>query len=547
MPSGRWPRSRLLEGDNLQGVAVVVYVRISSDRTGERAGVDRQTEDCVKLCERLGLETPIILTDNDVSAYSRRTTRPGWRQLVGMMERQEVEAIVAWHSDRLYRRSEDLNEVIRLIESCHVDIHTVTEGDIDLSTASGRLQARLVGAVAEHESEHKSERIARKHQEIAAAGRWKGGGPRPFGYERDGVTIEPVEAAVAREAVRRIQSGNSTTSTARWVSERLGRTVTQRALVRALTTPHIAGMRIHWPQREREAWEARRRRREVIGAYPPHFIANNVVRGTWPAVLEESDWRELLALFEGRRYRKRGNRSLLAGILRCGLCGCTLGWGQDRQAKTKTGTYSAYRCISTNGGCAKVSIAAVKIEPWLVGIVTEYAQHFAQRIAREVRNDKDPSAKARDALLARLDDQAAAYGDGDLTRAQFVRNKESIDRQLVGLGNAGADRIVRDSELRNSLSVFAQWSTSASEQRAAALRALVRGVTVFPAGRGSVLPPEYRAVITWVDDPHDLSLEELRSRLPAPPPPRTDAERREIRNAYLRRKYAESRAADPGG
>jgi site-specific DNA recombinase len=523
-------------------MAVVVYVRISSDRTGERAGVDRQTDDCLSLCERLGLENPTILTDNDVSAYSRRTVRPGWRQLVAMMERREVEAIVAWHSDRLYRRSEDLNEVIRLIESYHVDIHTVTEGDIDLSTASGRLQARLVGAVAEHESEHKSERIIRKHQEIAAAGRWKGGGPRPFGYERDGVTIEPVEAAVAQEAVRRIQSGNSTTSTARWASEQLGRPITQRALVRSLTTPHIAGMRIHWPQREREAWEGRRRRGEVIGAYPPNFIANNVIRGTWPAVLEESDWRELLALFEARRYRKRGHRSLLAGVLRCGLCGKTLGWGQDRQAKTKTGTYAVYRCISTNGGCAKVSIAAVKIEPWLVGIVTEYAQHFAQRIAIEGNRDTNSGAKARNELLARLDDQAAAYGDGDLTRAQFVRNKEAIERQLAELGTVGAKQIVQDAERRNGLGVLSRWSKADDEQRAAALRALVRTVTVFPAGRGSSLAPEYRAVVTWVDDPEDLPLEELRSRLPARPPARTDAERREIRNAYLRRKYAESRA-----
>jgi site-specific DNA recombinase len=524
-------------------MSVVVYVRISTDRTGERAGVDRQTEDCLSLCQRLDLGTPVILTDNDVSAYSRRTRRPGWRQLVAMMERREVEAIVAWHSDRLYRRSEDLNEVIRLIESYPVDIHTVNEGDIDLSTASGRLQARLVGAVAEHESEHKSERIARKHREIAAAGRWKGGGPRPFGYERDGMTIEPVEAAVAREAVRRIQSGNSTTGAARWVSERLGREVSQRALVRALTTPHIAGMRIHWPQREREVWEGRRRRGEVVGAYPPNFIATNAIRGTWPAVIEESDWRELLALFEGRRYKKRGNRSLLAGLLHCGLCGKTLGWGQDRQAKTKTGTYATYRCISTNGGCAKVSIAAAKIEPWLVGIVTEYAQHFAQRILTELQEVGDPAAKARAALLARLDDQAAAYGDGNLTRAQFVRNKESIERQLAELGNVDAVRVIQHAERRNSMSVLGRWSAADREQRAAALRALVRVVTIFPAGRGSTLPPEYRAVFTWVDDPHDRSLEELRALLPTRPRPRSDAERRQVRNAYSRRKYAEARAA----
>ena len=460
-----------------------------------------------------------------------------------MMERHEVDAIVAWHSDRLYRRSEDLNEVIRLIESYHVDIHTVTEGDIDLSSASGRLQARLVGAVAEHESEHKSERIARKHLEIAAAGRWKGGGPRPFGYERDGLTIEPVEAGIAQEAVRRIQSGNSATSTARWVSERLGRPITQRALVRALTAPHIAGMRIHWPQREREAWEARRRRGEVIGAYPPNFVSNNALRGTWPAVIAESDWREMLALFESRRYRKRGHRSLLAGILRCGLCGKTLGWGLDRQAKTKTGIYASYRCISTNGGCAKISIAAAKIEPWLVGMVTEYAQHFAGRVVVEGRKDGDPSAKRRAALIARLDDQAAAYGDGDLTRAQFVRNKELIDRQLAEIGSSSASQTVEAAERRSGLTVLRGWASADKEQQAAALRALIRVVTVFPAGRGSVLPPEYRAVVSWADDSEDLRLEELRHQLPPRPLPRTDAQRRELRNAYLRRKYAESRGA----
>jgi site-specific DNA recombinase len=278
-----------------------------------------------------------------------------------------------------------------------------------------------------------------------------------------------------------------------------------------------------------------------------NFVAHNAVRGTWPAVVEESDWRELLALFEARRYRKRGHRSLLAGILRCGLCGTTLGWGQDRQAKTKTGTYAAYRCVRTNGGCAKVSIAAARIEPWVVGIVTEYAQHFAQRIAVEGHSDDDPAAKARSALLARLDDQAAAYGDGDLTRVQFVRNKESIERQLADLGKVGAERIVRDAERRNGLTVLSRWSKAAEEERASALRALVRVVTVFPAGRGSRLAPEYRAVVTWVDDPDETSLEQLHSRLPSRPPPRTDAERREIRNAYLRRRYAESRASGPRG
>ena len=35
---------------------VLVYLRISEDRTGEEAGVERQWTDCLGLCTRLGFE-----------------------------------------------------------------------------------------------------------------------------------------------------------------------------------------------------------------------------------------------------------------------------------------------------------------------------------------------------------------------------------------------------------------------------------------------------------------------------------------------------------
>ncbi|ODU06358.1 MAG: hypothetical protein ABS81_04915 [Pseudonocardia sp. SCN 72-86] len=34
---------------------ILIYLRISEDRTGEEAGVDRQRADCLGLCARLGL------------------------------------------------------------------------------------------------------------------------------------------------------------------------------------------------------------------------------------------------------------------------------------------------------------------------------------------------------------------------------------------------------------------------------------------------------------------------------------------------------------
>jgi DNA invertase Pin-like site-specific DNA recombinase len=42
-------------------------------------------------------------------------------------------------------------------------------GDLDLSTHEGQLMARITGAVARKESDDKSRRIQRKHQELAHA------------------------------------------------------------------------------------------------------------------------------------------------------------------------------------------------------------------------------------------------------------------------------------------------------------------------------------------------------------------------------------------
>lgn len=60
---------------------VVVYLRISEDRTGAEAGVERQRQDCLDMCARLGITDPAIFMDNDISAYSGKK-RPGYIELL---------------------------------------------------------------------------------------------------------------------------------------------------------------------------------------------------------------------------------------------------------------------------------------------------------------------------------------------------------------------------------------------------------------------------------------------------------------------------------
>jgi DNA invertase Pin-like site-specific DNA recombinase len=172
---------------------------ISSDPTGAGLGVARQEEDCRALCERLGWPVTQVYRDNDVSAYSGRP-RPQWRQLLADIDARLVDAIVCWHVDRLTRSPRELEEVIDLHDKRSIALASVT-GEIDLSSPTERMLARMLGAAARHEAEHQAERHRRAGLQKARAGKpHRAGNRRGYGYQPDGITIIGAEESVEPSA-----------------------------------------------------------------------------------------------------------------------------------------------------------------------------------------------------------------------------------------------------------------------------------------------------------------------------------------------------------
>lgn len=60
-------------------------------------------------------------------------------------------------------------------------IAAVDGSDVDLRSADGRRQFRDLGSAAEYASDRQSERLRRKHDEIAGQGAWRGVGVGPSG------------------------------------------------------------------------------------------------------------------------------------------------------------------------------------------------------------------------------------------------------------------------------------------------------------------------------------------------------------------------------
>ena len=191
-----------------------IYVRISSDPKGEALGVARQEADCRKLCQEHGWDVVEVFCDNDHSAFDPRKTRPAYQEMIKAIKARQIDCVVCWHPDRLHRQTRELNPFIDLVNQYGVRVATVVAGTYDLSTPSGRMNARVVGATAEYESEHKSERIRRKLQENAANGKAHGGS-RPYGWYADDLgrgrygTVKPEEAAVVSRAADMLLAGKS--------------------------------------------------------------------------------------------------------------------------------------------------------------------------------------------------------------------------------------------------------------------------------------------------------------------------------------------------
>lgn len=285
-----------------------IYCRISSDKTGKEAGVGRQEAESRALAKRLGWEVVAVYVDNDISAYDRRKVRPQYRAMLDAVGDGEVRGVIAWHTDRLYRRASDLEEFVNFAEENGLQIQTVNSGEVNLSTASGRMYARTLGNMAQFEVEHARERIQEAKKQAAADGKYRGG-PRPFGYRKNGMTVNEPEAELIREGTKAVLAGRKLAAIAReWnrlgIKTTAGGTWKYTAVRDMLLRPRNAGILA----------------RGLPGKGGQSYDFEELRKAKWPAIVPREDWDALVKKLTDpdRRINATTERQHLgSGIYRC--------------------------------------------------------------------------------------------------------------------------------------------------------------------------------------------------------------------------------------
>jgi site-specific DNA recombinase len=437
----------------------IAYCRISKDDQGTALGVERQEKLCRKLAAERALDLVEVLVDNDVSAYRAKTKRPAFERLVAMLDDGSAGAVVTYHTDRLYRRTTDLERLVHVIEATKVQVHTVAAGNVDLTNASGRMVARMLGAAAQGESERMGERIKAKHDELAAAGKPPGGRP-PFGYAAS-YKVNAAEAAAVRYMADRVLEGGSLLRIARELDERgvttrEGRPWHHSSVRATLVNPAIAGLRVH--------------RREVAGP------------GLWEPILDRATWEQVKAVLAdpSRKRTKPPRRYLLGGMVES-PAGDPMTGRPDR-----AGGDEARRTYSTRSPAKQgMTVGADVLEEVVVEMVL-------QLLDDEVLDAPamEPDAGADVARVEQeLAELAALRGAGDISLAEWMAARKPLQERLAA-AKAGARTTRRPAALDRLLSepgaarkAWGRDELSLATKRDI-VRAVVEKIVVGPATRG---------------------------------------------------------------
>ncbi len=435
-----------------------LYLRQSLDRDGGGLAVSRQRQDCRRLAEKRGWTVVGEFVDNDVSASTGRQ-RPQYANLLAAIEADQVDAVVVWAADRLHRRPVELEHFIDVADKHGTALATVS-GDIDLASPSGRLVARLLGAVARGEMETKSSRQRRANLQRAETG-----SPRftrrPFGYSTDGSSVVEAEAKVLRQVAAQLLAGATLMELCsdlnrRGITTSLGNPWHVTSLRNLLLNPRHAGLNSY--------------RGEVLG------------QGSWPAILDESTHRAVVALLSNPARRTASSTTskyLLSGLARCGRCGEAM----FASPMGRKGDYwMVYKCRT-----AHLARRLDLVDEVVVGVVLgRLARPDAvDLLVNPQVDDADALRGEATAIRTHLDDTAGLFADGTITAVQLRKVTERLRERLaaVELKQAASRPGHVLADLVAAPDLAAMWAELPLGRQRAVVDLLLE-VIILPAGKG---------------------------------------------------------------
>lgn len=138
-------------------IKAIGYIRVSTeDQAKEGISLEVQRKKIGAYCQLNEMFLVGFMADEGISAKSI-DGRPGLKQLLEMVERKEIDAIVIYKLDRMFRNTVDALQTAQALDQRGIALHSITER-LDTKSAIGKFFFSLMASLAEMERNLISER-----------------------------------------------------------------------------------------------------------------------------------------------------------------------------------------------------------------------------------------------------------------------------------------------------------------------------------------------------------------------------------------------------
>jgi DNA invertase Pin-like site-specific DNA recombinase len=293
---------------------VAVYARFSCDKQRD-ASIEDQVNEAQRYCDERGYEIVKVYPDYAISG--RSDDRPQFLQMIEDAKSGAFDTVLVWKMDRFARNMQDQYYYEKLINDAGVRLESVKE-HISGNSIEASMSKGMLAIFAQIRSQQSAEDTMRGM--LGKARKCQYLGVHWFGYTHDGdtITLDPIEAPIAREIHDRYLKGTSQKDIVEWLRSKdvrgaSGKPVGNTFVTGILKNDVYAGV-YTWGKVKDE-------RGNVVLDQDGKPIPLVRVEGGVPAIvtMEEKE-----ACLRRLQYRKHANAKadfMLSGKLYCSDCG----------------------------------------------------------------------------------------------------------------------------------------------------------------------------------------------------------------------------------
>lgn len=407
-----------------------IYTRVSTLIQVDGFSLDAQEEEIREFAKRHEINIVGKYSDEGKSGKNAEH-RPAFNQMMDDIrsKKDNIRYVLVFKLSRFARNTSDTAKYLQELASFGIGLLGVKDG-IDTSTATGKMIANIMGAVAEVELENIHEQTLAGRQQKARSGLWNGA-QAPFGYaiENKSLMVCPEEAEIVKEIFRLYTEEGQTI---RYITKKLndegmkreqrGNTrfsvFTERTVRSILKNPIYEG-KIAYGRRHTVKVEGTNNETKVVKQKDESKII--LVEGVHEAIISPEMFEKAGAkLSENIRHRKTRSDSTtvypLTGLIKCPDCGKNIFGYTAPPRPRKNGKegfyprYISYRCISgreRNGvscSLANKYYSGTKLEKEVRDVIASMVTipEFVELVSKKVDCATDLKAlkKKRDAVIS---------------------------------------------------------------------------------------------------------------------------------------------------